>query len=976
MEQILDTKKASAMTPATPDKTPVDNIPVKYNCITSTQDNQAGNEGTKGNSPKKQQIDNLPDELLTQPRFFRVGGNDDSGKFNQKRPIDKWNNPDNQKLFKHLQFTDPRQMAGFDIVGHGRAADYLVLDFDHVLNGDGNFKHAEIERWFNCAVSIDTYFEKSFSGDGYHFIFKPADVEFSAMAGGNPSSLYFIDGDTDTKIEIFYKPNGRYFLLTGWTDNPKTPISEDCDIVQHLIAEIEGRKNQSTSITENNFIPHSDPELAIECLKYIPCDGYKIWCDVGMILHHNGNTIEDWDNWSKTDKREGKYIAGECAKKWKSFDKQVGKPLTIGSLIYLAMQNGYKPPKQDFNQSEVDAAAEYLKSFNADNLTRAKLRDTETIQAIAITLECGDSEIANNFIDLAVGMKFGGVNRRDLMSQITAARKNIQKDSAKKKSARRKDKLQQELNELLKSAPSTDRDEKIRKILRQQCDWDFDKLNRPVKIKASQKNIDLIFSTDPMLDKLVGYNEFSGRITFLKSPCWRKINQYCRDWKNIDDAQLRCFLRSNYAELSSQLLIGDTLIKFSQKLAFHPVKQYLESLVWDDTPRAETFFIKFLRVDDTDFARTITRHWLLGAVSRIYYPGCDFQLALVLQGLQGTGKGYALRMLGGQWYVSLASELDDSHAIDDIQLAWICELEEFSAARKAEINAQKAFLSRSVDTYRPPYAATSEQSPRHCVFSISVNDKQFLRDQTGNRRYGILECGLKENEIIEGLTEEYVNQVWAEVMTMFKELFAGGFDDKLLRLPKNINDVAAKTAEKFTVDDGLADEISAFLDIKIPPKAIWCLMTRTDRHKFFETGNFTIYDSDLFQRYGNLPEKFKTVEFQNSYTDALKKVALVSDSPLESSFEEEQEEARERAKANQIHYLRFYGTELRQHISAGEVFNECFGTSDRRKNMTRINEVLEKLPNWKAGKRLQQVDLYYKDQKKVFYRVDDETQRD
>ena len=198
---------------------------------------------------RKQELQNLPEELLRQARFFRVGRMFE-GKWNQKAPVDKWNNCDNQKKFDELQYTDERQMAGFDIVGHGKGADYLVADFDHVLNADGTFKNSDVGDWLS-ALCTSTYWEKSFSGDGYHVLFKPADDEFPALASGKSACLDFGD---DGKIELFYKPNGRYFLLTGWVQSPQNAnaeISADCEVVHDLLKEIATKNSVVTEQKEN-----------------------------------------------------------------------------------------------------------------------------------------------------------------------------------------------------------------------------------------------------------------------------------------------------------------------------------------------------------------------------------------------------------------------------------------------------------------------------------------------------------------------------------------------------------------------------------------------------------------------------------------------------------------------------------------------------------------------------------------------------
>ena len=113
--------------------------------------------------------------------------------------------------------------------------------------------------------------------------------------------------------------------------------------------------------------------------------------------------------------------------------------------------------------------------------------------------------------------------------------------------------------------------------------------------------------------------------------------------------------------------------------------------------------------------------------------------------------------------MELTENVEDSHTADAIKKDWIVEIKEMSAMRKAEINAVKAFIERSSETRREAYARHATTTYRHCVFVITVNDSEFLRDVTGNRRYLILHCNSQMFDYVEGLTKEYIDQVWAEV---------------------------------------------------------------------------------------------------------------------------------------------------------------------------------------------------------------------
>ena len=193
------------------------------------------------------------------------------------------------------------------------------------------------------------------------------------------------------------------------------------------------------------------------------------------------------------------------------------------------------------------------------------------------------------------------------------------------------------------------------------------------------------------------------------------------------------------------------------------------------------------------------------------------------------------KALGGEWAIKLTSSLDDPHAIDDIQEAWIVEIEELAAARKAEINAVKSFISRSKDTARLAYEHRSADLPRHCVFCITVNDNQFLRDQTGNRRFKILACRNDMYRTGAEFNSDTAAQIWAEVMIWYREIFANGFDEKKLELSYEINIQAEQIARQYLAVDETAEEIYSFVETPIPPQVFWQLMTRAERTKFFET---------------------------------------------------------------------------------------------------------------------------------------------
>lgn len=83
----------------------------------------------------------------------------------------------------------------------------------------------------------------------------------------------------------------------------------------------------------------------LELLSGIDPSGlsYQEWLQVGMALHHEGYSMEDWDLWSWRD--PGRYHPGECAAKWNSFHGNAN-PVTGGTLVQMAREHGWIPAKE------------------------------------------------------------------------------------------------------------------------------------------------------------------------------------------------------------------------------------------------------------------------------------------------------------------------------------------------------------------------------------------------------------------------------------------------------------------------------------------------------------------------------------------------------------------------------------------------------------------------------------------------------
>ena len=212
---------------------------------------------------------------------------------------------------------------------------------------------------------------------------------------------------------------------------------------------------------------------------------------------------------------------------------------------------------------------------------------------------------------------------------------------------------------------------------------------------------------------------------------------------------------------------------------YNPVTEYLDSLKgkWDGVERLETFIIKSLEADDNKINRFFTKTWMIGAVKRAYKPGCQFDCVLALQGgVQGSGKTSLIRCIAlDKYYKTFSSdEFKNKDCIDKMNKSWITVLDEFDKFNDKEIADLKCKITEKTMACRKSYAHNTEDYKVHWVYAATTNADDFLCDLTGDeyeRRYWIIECKKKtvDSKVNDLLTEEYVNQLWAEAVHYYNE---------------------------------------------------------------------------------------------------------------------------------------------------------------------------------------------------------------
>jgi hypothetical protein len=226
---------------------------------------------------------------------------------------------------------------------------------------------------------------------------------------------------------------------------------------------------------------------------------------------------------------------------------------------------------------------------------------------------------------------------------------------------------------------------------------------------------------------------------------------------------------------------------------FHPVRDYLDSLVWDGVPRIDGWLATYggATGDNPNYLKAVSSLPLMAAVKRIYEPGCQYHEMVVWESPQGMGKSSAARTLcpNSEWFSDdLPLTVDSKQIIERTLGKWIIEASDLAGKRKAELETLKAMLSRPVDgPARMAYGRFATDRPRHFILIGTTNLDTYLQDQTGNRRF----WPVKVREFnLEQLAADR-DQLWAEAR---QRVLRG----QSIRLPKELWPVAAREQEKRT----------------------------------------------------------------------------------------------------------------------------------------------------------------------------------
>lgn len=288
-------------------------------------------------------------------------------------------------------------------------------------------------------------------------------------------------------------------------------------------------------------------------------------------------------------------------------------------------------------------------------------------------------------------------------------------------------------------------------------------------LRAVPANVVTIFANDEAWSGVFAFDAFIDSTVTLAPPPWdrddKPENHIRGEWAEEDTTRAANWLSRRYGIDLKPGPVEQSIAVVAHRRFIHPVRDWLAKLAHDGTPRIDSLFVDYFGAEDSAYSRGVACRFLIGAVARVYKPGAKVDCTPVLEGDQGIGKSTGVRVLAGdEWFFDSPIVMGDKDGYQALRGKWIGELGELHSLSKSDLNRTKAFLTATADHYRPSFGRRARTFQRQCVFIGTTNAREYLRDETGNRRFWPITCTRVD---VSALMRDR-EQLWAEARVRFE----------------------------------------------------------------------------------------------------------------------------------------------------------------------------------------------------------------
>lgn len=280
-------------------------------------------------------------------------------------------------------------------------------------------------------------------------------------------------------------------------------------------------------------------------------------------------------------------------------------------------------------------------------------------------------------------------------------------------------------------------------------------------ILATADNMVRMCAEPSWIGKVLALDTFTNDLVWHppgEAPEWRKFS-------DNDTLDVRIELERRGMKPMGADLLRQAIHRAASVNTIDTAQAWLSGLRWDGVPRVDQFAAIAWGWQAGDYATAVSRYVWTGLAGRVLEPGCQCDMAPVLVGAQGAGKTQAIKAMvpAAEHYITLPLDAHDTDTARLLRGKLVGELEELRGLNTRAIEAIKAWVTKTHESWIVKYREFETSFARRLLFFGTTNDPEFLNDPTGERRFLPGWCGTLDIEWIKANRE----QLWAEGMALF-----------------------------------------------------------------------------------------------------------------------------------------------------------------------------------------------------------------
>ena len=287
-------------------------------------------------------------------------------------------------------------------------------------------------------------------------------------------------------------------------------------------------------------------------------------------------------------------------------------------------------------------------------------------------------------------------------------------------------------------------------------------------------------------------------------------------WRNLTDKDINTMVCNCVEETQVNISVTEmwTALKSDRVPSVHPIREWLNTLppYTPDQPDWIDWLAQQVRVKPSgeetkgdkargeELWRTCFKKWFVAMVASWMHDEVVNHTALVLVGRQGIFKTTWLERLIPPALRAYSSKMPLNGQISKDDRLRLCEnamlnIDELDAICGREMNIVKSLLTSTDVNERAAYGRLKERRMRLASFCASTNNREFLTDITGNRRWLPFEVEEIQNPFHTTLPYELL---YAQAKTMVEQgIYAYWFDlEEIEQLEKHNEEFRAMENEE------------------------------------------------------------------------------------------------------------------------------------------------------------------------------------